>query len=110
MNEPDGQSEPDSETTVARQERLLIVDDTLANLKLLTRMLREQGYQVRGADGGAIALEAARSFQPDLILLDVNMPEMDGLEVCRRLKAADEGDPRHLSQCAGCGRGQAQGV
>jgi CheY-like chemotaxis protein len=73
-------------TTNAAQERILIVDDTLANLRLLTDMLREQGYEVRGAPSGEIAFNTLPSFQPDIILLDINMPGMDGYEVCRKLK------------------------
>ncbi|MGD9098922.1 MAG: response regulator [Anaerolineae bacterium] len=66
---------------------ILIVDDCPANLRLLSRMLTERGYKVRAAPSGARALDAARSTPPDLILLDVMMPEMDGYEVCERLKA-----------------------
>ncbi|MFB3766139.1 MAG: response regulator [Methanotrichaceae archaeon] len=66
---------------------ILIVDDTLPNLKLLSQMLTERGYQVRAALNGARALAAIQSAPPDLILLDVMMPEMDGYELCRRLKA-----------------------
>jgi signal transduction histidine kinase len=68
---------------------VLIVDDTLANLRLLTDMLREQGYKVRGAPNGDIALNAARSAPPDVILLDINMPGKSGYDVCRELKADD---------------------
>ncbi len=66
---------------------ILIVDDTPVNLSLLSRMLTAEGYQVQAAPNGAQALEAARSVFPDLILLDILMPEMDGYEVCERLKA-----------------------
>ena len=69
---------------------ILIVDDMPANLSLLTSMLTAQGYEVRAAISGAMALMSAAAAAPDLILLDVNMPQMDGYEVCRRLKA----DPR----------------
>ena len=69
------------------RESLLVVDDTLANLQLLTNMLRDQGYEVRGAPDGEIALKTVHAFRPDLVLLDINMPDMDGYEVCRRLKA-----------------------
>lgn len=69
---------------------ILVVDDTPANLKLLSALLGEQGYQVRPAASGALALRSAAAKAPDLILLDVRMPELDGFEVCRRLKA----DPR----------------
>lgn len=66
---------------------LLIVDDTAANLKLLTRLLGAAGFRVRPVASGEAALAAARSEAPDLVLLDVDMPDMDGYEVCRRLKA-----------------------
>lgn len=66
---------------------IMVVDDTPANLKLLTGMLGEQGYEVRPLPSGKMALNAASADPPDLILLDINMPEMNGHEVCERLKA-----------------------
>lgn len=66
---------------------ILIVDDTPANLQLLAGMLKDRGYKPRTVSSGERALEAARLMRPDLILLDVNMPIMDGFEVCERLKA-----------------------
>jgi diguanylate cyclase (GGDEF)-like protein len=66
---------------------VMVVDDTPANLKLLDALLRRHGHQVRLFPCGALALKAAAARVPDLILLDVMMPEMDGYEVCRRLKA-----------------------
>lgn len=66
---------------------LLAVDDTPASLKLLTDILKEEGYEVRSAINGELALHAAIRQPPDLILLDVRMPGMDGYEVCRQLKA-----------------------
>ncbi len=69
---------------------LLIVDDTPANLRLLTRLLTDAGFRVRPAPNGEVALEAARHQPPDLVLLDVDMPGMDGYEVCRRLKSDPE--------------------
>lgn len=65
---------------------ILIVDDTLENLQLLTDLLTQQGYKVRPAPSGQLALSGARAITPDLILLDINMPQMDGYEVCSRLK------------------------
>ena len=65
---------------------VLVVDDTPANLRLLAGMLRDRGYRVRPVPSGKAALRAASSEAPDLILLDINMPEMNGYEVCRRLK------------------------
>jgi len=65
---------------------ILIVDDTLANLQLLTDILKKAGHKVRPAPNGKFALEAVSKKLPDLILLDIKMPEMDGYEVCSRLK------------------------
>jgi len=69
---------------------LLIVDDTPENLQVLSATLSEQGYQVRGVVKGKMAIRAAKSAQPDLILLDIRMPEMDGYQVCEHLKADPE--------------------
>ncbi|NNG01401.1 MAG: response regulator [Desulfobacteraceae bacterium] len=69
------------------RQNILIVDDTPENLRVLTDMLTEQGYKVRPAPSGKLALSGAAAILPDLILLDIHMPEMDGYEVCRRLKA-----------------------
>ena len=66
---------------------IIVVDDTSANLKLLQEMLRAKGYLVLTFLRGAMALKAAAKSPPDLILLDINMPEMNGFEVCKRLKA-----------------------
>jgi sigma-B regulation protein RsbU (phosphoserine phosphatase) len=66
---------------------ILIVDDTPANLRLLSQMLAEQGYQIRPVPDGPLALAATRAEPPDLILLDIRMPEMNGYEVCEHLKA-----------------------
>jgi sigma-B regulation protein RsbU (phosphoserine phosphatase) len=66
---------------------ILIVDDKPANLRLLSQMLVENGYQVRPAPDGSVALAAARAQPPDLILLDIRMPDMDGYQVCKHLKA-----------------------
>jgi len=68
------------------QPSILIVDDVPANLNLLTTILKQHDYKVRPAPSGVLALEAARHAPPDLILLDIHMPMMDGFEVCRRLK------------------------
>jgi DNA-binding NtrC family response regulator len=75
--------------TSAREE-ILVVDDTPASLRLLTELLTRHGYHVRPAEDGALALESVAAKTPDLILLDVSMPDMDGYEVCRRLKAEEK--------------------
>ena len=66
---------------------ILVVDDTVANLRLLVNLLAERGYKVRPASNGSMALSAALTEPPDLILLDILMPNMDGYEVCEQLKA-----------------------
>jgi DNA-binding NtrC family response regulator len=75
--------------TPARQE-ILVVEDTQASLRLLADILTKQGYHVRPASDGSLALKSVAAKAPDLILLDVNMPGMDGYEVCRRLKADEQ--------------------
>jgi two-component system, sensor histidine kinase and response regulator len=76
---------PESDTNTAAS--ILVVDDTPMNLQLLVGMLKEYGYTVRPAPSGELALQAAFDEAPDLILLDINMPLMNGYEVCERLKA-----------------------
>jgi putative two-component system response regulator len=66
---------------------IMVVDDTPANLELLQDMLDNKGYRVLAFPNGKMALSAAAKNPPDLILLDINMPEMDGFEVCEHLKA-----------------------
>ncbi|MBD2531791.1 response regulator [Nostoc flagelliforme FACHB-838] len=68
---------------------ILVIDDTPENLNLLSAMLTEQGYKVRSVTKGSTGLRGANAVPPDLILLDVNMPEMNGYEVCQHLKASD---------------------
>lgn len=68
------------------QADILIVDDTPENLRLLSNMLSRRGYRVRKAISGSMALTAVQTLPPDLILLDIMMPEMDGYALCDRLK------------------------
>ena len=76
--------------SVANTGGILVVDDTPANLQVLAGMLKDRGYKVRPVPSGKLALLAARRDPPDLILLDINMPEMNGYEVCEHLKADDQ--------------------
>jgi len=69
-------------------ERILIVDDTPANIQALAGILKEKGYQLSVATDGRQALDVLEKVRPDLILLDVLMPVLDGFETCRRLKAS----------------------
>ena len=72
---------------LAQDINILIVDDMADNLKVLANTLSAQGYQVRCAKNGSTALRGASAILPDLILLDIKMPDLDGYEVCQRLKA-----------------------
>ncbi|HEY9850071.1 MAG TPA: response regulator [Leptolyngbyaceae cyanobacterium] len=70
----------------SNKSNILIVDDTQENLQVLSATLSERGYKVRGVVNGKMAIRVARSACPDLILLDIKMPEMDGYQVCEALK------------------------
>lgn len=78
------------ESTTSSQGNILVVDDTPANLNLLTQMLSQQGYKVRVAPNGRLALRSVQSVPPDLILLDIMMPDLDGYQVCQELKASSQ--------------------
>jgi sigma-B regulation protein RsbU (phosphoserine phosphatase) len=83
----DQANRPRDAAPVASKGDILIVDDTPANLRLLAQMLAENWFQARPVPDGALALAAIQVEPPDLILLDIRMPEMSGYEVCERLKA-----------------------
>ena len=70
----------------AKAPNILVVDDTPANLLLLAEMLKRHGYRVRPVPSGTLAIQAVQKEKPDLILLDINMPGMNGYEVCERFK------------------------
>lgn len=71
------------------QRNILLVDDNPKNLRLLSEVLNSAGYKVRPANSGQLALDAVQTILPDLILLDIMMPNLDGYQVCRELKAND---------------------
>ncbi len=73
-----------------KQLRILIVEDVPKNIQVLGTILREQEYQINVAQNGIQALELVQKVRPDLILLDIMMPEMDGFEACKRLKSDPE--------------------
>ena len=85
MTEP--QMPSDTPDMNAEKSNILIVDDNPFNLELLADVIRKQGYEPRPVPNGRLALVAAQKDPPDLILLDINMANMNGFEVCKRLKA-----------------------
>jgi diguanylate cyclase (GGDEF)-like protein len=71
----------------SHRAKILIVDDQPDNIELLSLILSDQGFEVKKSDGGKLAIQFAREDPPDLILLDISMPGMDGFEVCKVLKS-----------------------
>jgi two-component system, OmpR family, alkaline phosphatase synthesis response regulator PhoP len=71
-------------------QKVLVVDDEESILELLKYNLEKQGYDVRTAEDGQQAVDVARKFHPDLVLLDIMMPKMDGVEACRQIRAMPE--------------------
>jgi len=74
---------------IPKKEYILVVDDTPPNLQLLLTMLARKGYEAHGVSDGATALANAHEQLPDLVLLDINMPNMNGFQVCQNLKSSD---------------------
>ena len=83
-------AESDAERTQDSKGNILIVDDLVENLGFLTDILTKRGYKVRSVTNGKMALQTVRHSPPDVILLDIKMPEMDGYQVCEALKADEE--------------------
>ena len=79
--------QPNPESPDSLVGDILIVDDLAENLHFLSTVLTSQGYKVRSALSGPVAVNVAKAAQPDLVLLDIKMPDMDGYQVCRQLKA-----------------------
>ncbi len=76
------------------KKRILVVEDEESLLKLESILLTSKGYEVRGVQNGQLALDAIAEEKPDLVLLDIMLPEIDGFEVCRRIKSQEE--TRHI--------------
>jgi two-component system, OmpR family, response regulator MprA len=74
----------------SRPPRVLVVEDDQDIAEVLQRSLRMEGYEVRTAGDGKLALEQARAFTPDLVILDLGLPELDGLDVARTLREGDD--------------------
>jgi len=70
--------------------KILIVDDDADTVELLTKRFHAEGYHTSEAYDGDQALQKVKEYQPDIILLDIMMPKIDGYEVCRRLKSSED--------------------
>jgi two-component system, OmpR family, response regulator len=81
-------AEADGQAAKAHRVRVLVVDDEPSLADLLASVLRHEGWQVQAVGDGASAVSAAREFQPDAVVLDVMLPDFDGLEVLRRIRAS----------------------
>jgi DNA-binding response OmpR family regulator len=104
-----------TETSFLRKKRVLVVDDEADLLELLRVHLKEQGFAIATASNGIDAVRKARSLRPDLILLDVMLPELDGFQVCETLRKDPElarvpivmltGLAGEMTRCAGIDSG-----
>lgn len=81
---------PDADRPQPAAKRILVVEDNELNMRLLNDVLALHGYSVLSTGEGAVAIEWARRYHPDLILMDLQLPDMSGLEVTRQLKADDD--------------------
>ncbi len=96
LDSPAAPAGPTISVTMAdfeRPPRVLVVEDDDAIAQVLTRSLRMEGYEVRVAEDGYIALEQAHGFLPDLVVLDLGLPGIDGIEVAKRLRTHDDDVP-----------------
>jgi DNA-binding response OmpR family regulator len=76
--------------TYIKRKEILVVDDDQSMMELLVDVLSSEGFKVRSAANGKLALQSVLALPPNIILMDINMPGMDGIEVFRRLKAQNE--------------------
>jgi two-component system, OmpR family, response regulator len=91
MTQPAGTATAQVSGAAPGQVRVLVVDDEPSLAELLSSVLRHEGWQVRAAGDGASAVRTAREFEPDAVVLDVMLPDFDGLEVLRRIRASMPG-------------------
>ena len=94
--------------TVAAARRVLVVDDNIDSAQSLALLLEMMGHATATAYDGLQALERAARFAADVVLLDIGMPRLDGIEVCRRLRATDAGRAMFIVALSGLDRGEGR--
>jgi PAS domain S-box-containing protein len=100
---PPVKEEPSAESRSMLPERILVIDDNVDAADSLAAWLRVEGHEVRTAYGGLAGLQQAAEFRPDVVLLDLGMPQMDGFEVARRLRAMEGGEGMTIVAISGWG-------
>ncbi len=95
---------PSIAAPVPAAARVVIVEDNADSRELLCELLHDEGYDCRTVGSGKAALDVIREFEPHIALLDVGLPEMDGFELARRLRAMPESADMHLVAVTGYGR------
>jgi len=83
-------------------QKVLVVDDEEPILELLKYNLEKQGFDVRTATDGQVAVDIAKKFHPDLVLLDIMMPKVDGVEACRQLRLCQ--NCKYIHRFSNCSR------
>ena len=94
--------------TAPQRKRVLVVDDHRDAARILALLIESLGHEVRTANEGIEALEVLRRFQPEVIFLDIGLPQTDGYEVARRMRATPEGKTAKLVALTGWGHTQAR--
>src|SRR5262249_50697411 len=102
--QPSGNGDGATHSHPVTRHRVLVVDDNVDAADSLTLLLRLYGHDVRTVHDGFAALEAARTFRPEIVLLDIGLPGMDGYEVARRLRNNGDGYPFVLAAISGYGQ------
>jgi CheY-like chemotaxis protein len=104
MTERPAVDEPVPEVSPAKGRRILIVDDNVDNAESLSLLLRFKGFETAQAFDGEEAMAEAQAFKPDVILLDIGLPKLDGREVCRRIRLEPWGRAMRIIAVTGWGQ------
>jgi CheY-like chemotaxis protein len=96
------------ESAAPQRKRVLVVDDHRDAARILALLIESLGHEVRTANEGVQALELVRGFHPDVIFLDIGLPQADGYEIAKRVRAMPEGRNARLVALTGWGHGQAR--